>query len=337
MGHPEIENGTPFAFEPLFLADEEGRPLLAPLVKATYEITGKGIAVAEEQVPMIAEGIPEGEPGKSSYRWEPEGSLPKPATDVVLLGSALAPHAGTTELLVGFQVGTLRKGVRVVGDRVFFKSLGSVVMTKPVSFQRVPLQWERAFGGWDRSHPDEAKHAFEPRNPVGVGFRAKGSHFEEGLRCPNLGRSRSRLQGLGGPPPTCWLRLRLPRAGSRDGSFPGPTTRSGSEARAPLLPKDFDLRFLNAASTGLVAVGHLRGDEQVAASNVTPTGHMAFRLPGVGPPTVQVEHAGRDDARVTTRLDTVSRRRRGREARICYWRGRVPVREPTAVRSISGS
>src|SRR6185369_4076308 len=157
-----------------------------PVVKATYDLAERGVALAADQAPLIGEGVLWGEPDTSSYRYEPEGSLPKPATDVVLVGSSVAPRPGTSELLVAFQVGALKKGVRVVGDRVFYKAVGSVSMTRPAPFERIPLQWERAFGGWDRSNPDEKKHACEARNPVGLGFRGSGTRFEEGMRCPNV-------------------------------------------------------------------------------------------------------------------------------------------------------
>src|SRR5512143_687850 len=139
MGHPAVENVTPFAYEPVFVADEDGRPLLVALVKATLDIGAAGLALAERQEPPAFAGVPCGDPATSSWKYEPEGGLAKPATDVVLVGSAVAPRRGTTELLVALQVGTLRKGVRVVGDRVFFKSVGSVAMTKPVPFEAIPL------------------------------------------------------------------------------------------------------------------------------------------------------------------------------------------------------
>ncbi|HVG63075.1 MAG TPA: DUF2169 domain-containing protein, partial [Hyalangium sp.] len=186
MGQFALENETPFAAEPLALADEAGRPLLVLVIKATYEVDRKGLRLAEEQAPVNIEGEHWGKPEESSYKYEPECAFIKMGTDVVLIGHAHAPASGTTELLVALQVGPLRKGVRVVGDRVWFKSVGSVSMTKPRPFERIPLVYERAFGGWDRSHPESSKHSFEARNPVGVGFRASPKDFEEGLRLPNL-------------------------------------------------------------------------------------------------------------------------------------------------------
>ena len=38
MGHPDILNGTPFVFEPLFVMDESGRPLCVSIVKGTFDI-----------------------------------------------------------------------------------------------------------------------------------------------------------------------------------------------------------------------------------------------------------------------------------------------------------
>jgi hypothetical protein len=332
MGHPTVENGAPFAFEPIFLADEEGRPLFVPTVKATWELAARGLVLAAEQVPPVLAGEPRGDPATTSWRLEPEGTLPKPATDVVLLGSAVAPKPATTEMLVALQVGPLRKGVRIVGDRAFFKAVGGVGMTRPAPFERIPLLWERAFGGWDRSHPDERKHEREPRNPVGVGFRAGHGRFEEGLRAPNLDDPARPFRGWGDRPTPAGFGFTSahwePRA-----RYAGTYGERWEQERAPLLPRDFDRRFLNGAAPGLVAPGHLRGDEQVIVSGVSPAGGVSFRLPGVAPPRVEVEHAGRADAAVATVLDTVILDTDEGKLSL-VWRGELVVREPTAVRSI---
>jgi hypothetical protein len=333
VGHPAVDNTSPFAFEPLFVADEEGRPLLVPLVKGTWDLGEAGITLAAEQPSPVLAGLPWGEPEISSYRYEPECGWPKPATDVVLVGSAVAPRPGTTELLVALQVGPLKKGVRVVGDRAFFKSVGSVGMTRAVPFERIPLQWERAFGGWDRSHPDPAKHSFEPRNPVGVGFRGSGTRFEEGLRCPNLEDPARPFKGWGDRPPPAGFGFLSPSWEPRPKQA-GTYDKKWEDERAPLLPKDFDRRFLCAASPGLVAAGHLRGDEPVVVAGVTPTGGYTFRLPGVEAPTVRVERGGLEDALVATRLDTVIVDTDARKL-VLLWRGELVLRrEPTEVRTM---
>jgi hypothetical protein len=94
MGHASIENETPFAFEALFLADEEGRPLLVTVIRATYSIAGRQLVLAEPQgkVPVAGELFGES-PATSSWRFEPETAFAKPATDVVLIGHAYAPRS----------------------------------------------------------------------------------------------------------------------------------------------------------------------------------------------------------------------------------------------------
>ncbi len=335
MGHPSVENGTPFAFEPLFLADEEGRPILVPLVKATYEVSQHGLAVAPEQALVNLAGEPYGDPAESSYRYEPECAFAKPATDVVLVGSAMAPRPGTTDMLVAFQVGPVKKGVRVMGDRAFFKSAGGVGMTKPLPFERIPLQWERAFGGWDRSNPDERKHQVEPRNPVGVGFHGSHGVFKDGERCPNLEDPARPLKGWGDRPTPAGFGFTSPHWEPRP-RLAGTYDEAWQKERAPLLPKDFDRRFFNAAAPGLVAPGYLRGDEPVVATGILRSGALMLNLPGVAPPSIVVEHAGREDRTLATNLDTVILDTDAEPARLfLLWRAMVPVREPTAVRSIA--
>lgn len=304
MGDPALDNTTPYAFEPLHLTNEAGRPVLVPCVKSTWDITPSGLTLSPEQAAVSIAGEPYGKPETSSYRYEPECLLPKPATDVVLVGSAVAPRAGTTEVLVALQAGPLRKGVRVLGDRVFFRSVLAVGMTRPLAFERIPLRWERAFGGWDRTSPDERKHACEHRNPVGVGFRPSG-RFEEGLRCPNLEDPARPFKGWGDRPAPAGFGFVSPSWEPRR-SLGGTCDERWAKERAPLLPFDFTRRFLSSASPGLTAPGYLRGDEQVVVAGVTadPRG-VAFGLPGIPPPTVTVVRDGMRDRLVETRLDTV--------------------------------
>jgi len=332
MGHPAVENGTPFAFEPLFVADEEGRPLLVPLVKATFDIGKTGLALAREQLPVAPAGEAYGDPAETSYRFEPEFAFVKPATDLVLVGNAYAPRPGTTELVVAFQVGGVKRALRVVGDRTFYRAAGSVGMTRPAAFEVIPLRWERAFGGWDRSSPEESQHDLEPRNPVGVGFKAKHGRFVDGLRCPNLEDPARPFQGWGDRPAPAGFGFVSPHWEPR-ARYAGTYGEAWQKERAPLLPTDFDRRFFQAAAPGLVATGYLQGNEQVVASGVTLAGGLSFSLPGVAPPRVAVEHAGREDVTVPTCLDTVVVDAEAEKV-LLTWRCNLVVREPTAVKTI---
>jgi hypothetical protein len=332
MGHPEVQNETGFAFEPLFMANEEGRPLLVAVVKATYDLVPGGLALSEEQVPVNVAGKAFADPARTSYRYEPECAFAKVATDVALIASAVAPKPGTSEMLVALQVGPVKKGVRVVGDRAFYNAVATVGMTKPAPFERVPLRWEKAFGGWDRSNPDEKKHQCEARNPVGMGFRGAGTRFEEGLRAPNLEDPTRPFKGWGDRPSPAGFGFTSPNWEPRR-KYGGTFDQAWEDERAPLLPKDFDRRFMSAAAPGLTAPGYLRGDEAVVVTGVSPSGGLTFKLPGVPPPRVTVHQAAKEDAVLGTRLDTVIIDVDAEKV-FLLWRESVEVCEPTAVRSL---
>ncbi|WP_434385340.1 DUF2169 family type VI secretion system accessory protein [Melittangium boletus] len=302
MAHPSIENKTPFAFDMMGLADEEGRPLLLLVVKATYALRENGLRLAEEQTPVNWSGESWGKRGESSDKHEPETAFIKPATDVVLIGHAYPPHKGATEGLVALQVGPLKKVVRVTGERVWFRSMGHIAATKPLPFDKLPLTWERAFGGWDRTDPKQP--AFEPRNPVGRGFRASPRHFEEGLTLPNLEDPAETLREFGQRVTPVGFGFTSPHWQPR-AKHAGTYDETWRKTRQPLLPKDFDRRFFNAAAPGLIAPGYLKGDEPVLITGASPGGRLAFRLPGQAAPRVSVDRETGEASQPDMRLDTV--------------------------------
>lgn len=336
MGHPDVDNRTPFAFEPLFLVDEELRPLLVTVVKATFSVGRDGrCARADEQLPLNVGGDCWGEdPQTSSYKFEPEVAFTKLATDVALIGHAHAPRRDTREMRVSLRVGPLSKDALVFGDRVWFRTLGITNMTKPLAFEKIPLTYERAFGGWDRAHADPRKHACEPRNPVGTGFRAAGG-FEEGIHLPNVEDPRAPIKGFGDRPPPAGFGFVSPHWQPR-AALAGTYDAAWGKTRAPLLPKDFDRRHLNAASPGLVAPGYLRGDERVAAAGVRPDGGaLNFALPGLPPPPVSLRLGDGPPVSVALALDTLIIE--ADEPRVLLlWRGHHPLpRGPHDLRAIS--
>ena len=187
MGHPDVKNTTSFAFQLLSLSDEDGRAIVVPVVKATFDVLDKGAALlAEEQRPVDLTGEFWGDPDTSAYKFEPEGAFCKPSTDVVLVGHAHAPKGKATQATVRFQVGALQKTLRVTGDRRWYQSGAGVVASAAQPFEKIPLSYDRAYGGWDRSDPDPEAHRFEPRNPCGIGYRKRGARFVEGAMLPNV-------------------------------------------------------------------------------------------------------------------------------------------------------
>jgi hypothetical protein len=322
--HPKVDCSPNLREASLFSQSEDGQPLVVLIIGTTFRIKDDQLVPADQQREVNLGGEYLGDPGKSSYKYEPETAFIKLSTDVILIGSACARRPGETEGEVRLSVGPLAKTVRVTGDRYWVKSLGSVYMSSPESFEKIPLIYERAFGGWDRSHPDPNKHAFEPRNPVGTGFRSKHGKFEEGVRLPNIEDPKNLIRNNGDTPPPAGFGFTSPDWQPR-ASFAGTYDSAWMENRMPLLPLDFDRRFFNAASPGLIAPGYLKGDEPVSIEGVSPRGKIAFNLPGLAPPECRVQLTGRRDVLVETKLDTVIINT-DEDILLLIWRGHLSVR-----------
>jgi len=302
MGHPIVDNEIPFACESLFVADELARPLLVPVIKATYQISDDRLVPAQQQQPVNMEGEDWGDPATTSYKYEAETAFIKLGTDMVLIGHAHSSRDREKSVNVSLRVGEVEKTVRVFGDRKWTKRLGIVDMTNPQPFEKIPLIYERAFGGWDSAEPDPLTSKFEPRNPVGVGFKRK--EFEEGMPLPNIEDPKRPLKAYGDTPPPAGFGFISPHWQPR-ASYAGTYDEKWEKERAPLLPDDFDLRFFNAASPGLVTQEYLKGNEPVLIENASPIGVISFNLPGVEPPKIRVQLRKRPDAHLQTNLDTV--------------------------------
>jgi hypothetical protein len=112
------------------------------------------------------------------------------------------------------------------------------------------------------------------------------------MSMPNIEYAEHRLQRTG---TRRYLRLRVScTALEPTKQFAGTYDAAWDRDRKPLLPHDFDRRFFNAASAGLVAPHHLLGNEPVVVIGVAPEGRVAFELPAIPPPVCVVELRGRN-------------------------------------------
>jgi hypothetical protein len=230
--------------------------------------------------------------------------VPKLSTDVALVGHAHSPEARHPYVDVSLRVGEIKKTARVFGDRFWERGgLGLLTISAPQPFTRIPLVYERAFGGADLSHQNPRFHEHETRNPVGVGFLAKASEaFVEGTRLPNIENPREMIVRPGDRPAPHSFGFIAKHWAPRV-SFQGTYGEAWQKSRMPLLPADFDERFHNAASPDLRASGHLVGGEPVEVANATPDGYLGFYLP-----TVQLRGSALIDATTTPvdlRINTV--------------------------------
>lgn len=273
----DLLNRTPFAAE-RFVFLHEGLEMLLVVVKGTFAIHPQGTTgVADEQEPVVVADEYGGDPATSSIRCATDVVPTKPATDVLLRGHAYTTQRSRTETLVAMQLGTIKKGVRVLGDRVWSQTFGSSVMSDPLPFYKKELLWEYAFGGTDASNPEHAVRCEE--NPVGRGFRARGSKLPvDGSMLPNLESLTHPIRSPGalhppsgfGPIAPFW-RPRASYAGSYDSAW--------RKDVYPFLPKDFDPRFYQCAPPDQILPGHVRGGEAVNVVGLSETGRLQFTLP----------------------------------------------------------
>jgi hypothetical protein len=268
----QLENQTPFKAAIAVLPDRAGIDTVYVTVKATVTLRPR-LALADEQVPVTVADEYYGDPAASSLRAASEFHLSKPGTDVVLLGSAHAPHGRpVARSLVAIAVADRQKRIQVTGDRVW-KS-GRPSDAQP--FASMPLVWERAFGGVHRSGDSIAA---EERNPVGRGFAGGRSAAEmEGLPLPNLEDPAEPIEHVGqASAPACLAPLApswLPRR-----AFAGTYDERWQRTRAPYLPDDFDPRFFQCAVPELAFDRYLQPGEPIQVAGVLPDGPIQFAIP----------------------------------------------------------
>ncbi|MCL4204032.1 MAG: DUF2169 domain-containing protein [Pirellulaceae bacterium] len=274
-----LNNNTPFAAERCWVRDRDGAEVWLVAVKGTFAIKpNDALALAEEQPPVCLAPKFLGDPSASSLLYDSDLHHKKRRTDVILHGHAYAPQGKpATQLDVRLKVADLDKTVRLLGDRVWEESLFGVKLTDPKPFTKMPLTYERAFGGTDAIEEDLGQRGWEPRNPIGTGFAVRKEHLF-GAPAPNLERAdhlihnwNDRPAPVGfGPIPGHWS-PRVELAGTYDEKW--------QRERQPLLPEDFDERFFQCAPADQQTPQFLKGGELVELSNLTPDGLLQFRLP----------------------------------------------------------
>jgi hypothetical protein len=318
-----LDNATPFAAALTVHEDIAGAPWIAATVKATFTVAGgRWLERAEEQDEVRHADEYHGAPGASSVRLPSDIAPFKPATDIIMVGHAYAPDGRPARVVdVTLAVGPVAKTVRVFGDRVWRRGLFGLRRSRPAPFTRMPLVYERAFGGTSRAPRDSVRPTWEPRNPVGVGIhrrrrdarRSALANIEDPRHLVRRWRDRPAPQGFG-PIDSSW-QPRAMHAGTHDDAW--------RERRAPLLPEDFDNRFFQSAHPDLVAHGYLAGDERVRVVNAVPEGEWDVALPAIAIGVAVA--ANRTDTGYIANLDTVLVRPDDAIINLT-WRSMIPVR-----------
>lgn len=301
----ENKTGVPhFWFEQ---AGADGEQLDVLVVRATFEfgMDGESMTLATDQQPIafgdIFSAAADTDPLRAVITQDGDLLPYKPGTDVLILGHATAPHGvPQSSWQARVSIGSVNKTLQFHGPRQFYKRLFGWRLGPAEPIRRVPLDYRLAYGGCidvpaaltDDGSSDSIKHR---ANPAGQGWlpkprayrhlpRAARRHVygwvkaQTVLPAPQIESvttpvrhpyQNSEPQGLSAI--ARWWEPRLSRQGSYDDQW--------RTTRYPMLPKDFDSRYYQSASTDLVCIPHLIGDERILLSGLLAE-DRAIRLPG---------------------------------------------------------
>jgi hypothetical protein len=262
----------PYKFIPLEGTLDPATPEMAFIVKASFALEHGRLPVplpAEEQVDFLGDDRFMDKIGRS-LRYSSDLLMYKPFGEVLLVADCHAP-GGALTLEAGLDIGPISKRLQVFGDRVWRQNAqGRFEIEGPLPFVRMPLRWERAYGG-----------LANPRNPLGRGLdpwtaedgrkffylanieAQKGQPLRFGEALPTLGF---------GPVSPQW-QPRLAREGTRDLHW--------ANFVAPLPPRDYDPAAAQAAPEDQWIEGYWNGAERIELANLHPE-HPRFvtALPG---------------------------------------------------------
>lgn len=201
-------------------------------------------AAAEMAQPLLDEGVAKTRP------------------EFLLHGHAFPPDGPDGACAVRVRLGAVEKEIHVFGDRYWEDGRPS----QPQPFDRMPLGWERAYGGTD----------FE-QNPRGRGRAAvDGLHWLPNLELPSarLRRPDQAVAPAGFGP----LELTHPQRVALRGTYDADYLKEA----APGFAADLDWAYFNLAPRDQWFDAPLRGDEDFALDHLHPQrSHIAGRLPGL--------------------------------------------------------
>lgn len=277
-----VTNKTPFAADSAWVLDQVGNKIWLVVVKATFVVQSDGtccLAGEQDSVRQMAEAY--GEFGQSSLRYEADLAGVKPATDILVRGDAVAPRGRrVTALDVALRVGSVNKRLRVTGDRIWAEAvLGGITMSTPEPFARIPIVYERAYGGWDRSASDAAQHRLEGRNPVGTGFAMREDACV-GVPLPNIENPDHLINTWTDRPAPAGFNA-VDCAWSPRRELAGTYDEEWRRTRFPSWAEDFDSRYNNCAPRDQQLDRYLVGGERVDVLNMSEHGRLSFQIPEI--------------------------------------------------------
>jgi hypothetical protein len=278
-----IANTTPYAAERTWVQDRDANKIWLVALKATFDIRGDGTCqLADEQVPVLRIGEPIEQAGTVSLAYDADLLGVKVCTDVLVRGKAWAPNDRPASAVnIELRLASVNKRLRVTGDRIWEKAAGGARMSAPVPFHSIPITYERAYGGWDKSAATPPEHRLESRNPVGTGFAVSRDSCV-GHNVANIEYPDQLIGGWQDRPAPAGLNA-IDRHWSPRRELAGTYDERWRRTRFPLWAEDFDPRYNNSAPADQQVSGFLIGGEGVELVNMSPQGTLRFVLPRIYP------------------------------------------------------
>lgn len=284
----------------------DGRELLVVVIKGTFVLprAGEPVRLHDQQVPLVMADQFSGEPGKSAPLFDADFAPRKRRCDVLLVGSACAPAGlAVSRMRVGLQIGAIDKSCEVIGDRVWQAGLTGISASSPQPFERMPLTYDRAFGGLDCFSDDTAEHDAYLPNPVGRGWhRHLRNAWVDGTPLPNLEVPGEAVTFPSDRcPPVAFGPLG--RGWPQRARFAGTYDQHWLDEVFPFLPRDFDERYHQSAPDDQ-QIDVPTGPLNVMLTGLTPDGARTFALPYFDAPVTVVPKRGEREI-YKGQLDTI--------------------------------
>jgi hypothetical protein len=268
---------VPYRFAPLDVSEGHSGHEFVCLIKGTFSFAPgePARAVPEKDQAELAGDTPHMDDIGRSLRYATDLVAYKPWAEITLTADCCAPRGvETTESRVWLEAGPISKALVVTGDRVWVHGRdGHDAVDGPLPFTRVPLRWERAFGGL--AHPE---------NPLGRGMDI-APDFDGMMRLylPNIEDPSHRVtsredrpEPVGFAPVPAHAASRMALQGTRDQRW--------ALFRAPLPPLDYDPCAEQAAPRDQWLEEFWRGDEVVRLGGMDPDHEVIeTALPGTRP------------------------------------------------------
>lgn len=312
--------------------DTSGREHLIIVVKASWQIPAEG----QRPRPIIPTPFSQGdefygEPGQSGMRYGSDFARFKPRCDILFDACAHAPNGDEVqELTVACQVGQFRKGVRVLGDRYWQKTLGVYSLSKPASFSSMPLHYGMAFGGtrsYQKGWGEGATELSEAllSNPAGRGWGGKRTGGTlDGQAAPNLEALGQRVSSPTGSYDPVALSA-VARHWTPRTKYTGTYDKHWEEEICPFLPEDFDEQYHQCAPVDQ-QIAYPKGGEEVVLRNMLPgRGYVRFKLPRLDQMTIRVLRKDYSVETPTAVVDTLFFETE-KQCFSAIWRASVPIR-----------